>query len=208
MRTIYKEIFINRQNSNVKRSLLMDRIQDNILDENQPDNMLRAALGRNSPAAVELMWDRYANDLLTFLQAMLCSRHDAEDVLQTVFVRIARKRHRLAGARCLDAYVYRIARNEASRLISRRKREQIAKVRTESWLMVTENNQELSDLVEQLQVALAHLPQPQREVIVLKIYRQKTFLEISRLLGLSQNTVASRYRYGMEKLRILLENLT
>jgi RNA polymerase sigma-70 factor (ECF subfamily) len=208
MRTIYKEIFINRQNSNVKRSLLMDRIQDNILDENQPDNMLRAALGRNSPAAVELMWDRYANDLLTFLQAMLCSRHDAEDVLQTVFVRIARKRHRLAGARCLDAYVYRIARNEASRLISRRKREQIAKVRTESWLMVTENSQELGDLAEQLQVALAHLPQPQREVIVLKIYRQKTFLEISRLLGLSQNTVASRYRYGMEKLRILLENLT
>ncbi len=178
------------------------------MDENQPDNMLRAALGRNSPAAVELIWHRYANDLLTFLQAMLCSRHDAEDVLQTVFVRIARKRHRLAGARCLDAYVYRIARNEASRLISRRKREQIAKVRAESWLMVTENNQELSDLVEQLQVALAHLPQPQREVIVLKIYRQKTFLEISRLLGLSQNTVASRYRYGMEKLRILLENLT
>ena len=186
----------------------MNRIQDNILDENQPDNMLRAALGRNSPAAVELMWDRYANDLLTFLQAMLCSRHDAEDVLQTVFVRIARKRHRLAGARCLDAYVYRIARNEASRLISRRKREQIAKVRTESWLMVTENNQEQSDLVEQLQVALAHLPQPQREVIVLKIYRQKTFLEISGLLGLSQNTVASRYRYGMEKLRNLLGNLT
>jgi len=186
----------------------MNRIQDNILDENQPDNMLRAALGRNSPAAVELMWDRYANDLLTFLQAMLCSRHDAEDVLQTVFVRIARKRHRLARARCLDAYVYRIARNEASRLISSRKREQIAKLRTESWLMVTENNQELSDLVEQLQAALAHLPQPQREVIVLKIYRQKTFLEISRLLGLSQNTVASRYRYGMEKLRNLLGNLT
>jgi RNA polymerase sigma-70 factor (ECF subfamily) len=93
-------------------------------------------------------------------------------------------------------------------MISRRKREQIAKVRTESWLMVTENNQELGDLVEQLQVALAHLPQPQREVIVLKIYRQKTFLEISRLLGLSQNTVASRYRYGMEKLRNLLGNLT
>jgi len=186
----------------------MNRIQDNILDENQPDNMLRAALGRNSPAAVELMWDRYANDLLTFLQAMLCSRHDAEDVLQTVFVRIARKRHRLARARCLDAYVYRIARNEASRLISSRKREQIAKLRTESWLMVTENNQELSDLVEQLQAALAHLPQPQREVIVLKIYRQKTFLEISRLLGLSQNTVASRYRYGMEKLRNLLVNPT
>lgn len=130
----------------------------------------------------------------------MCSRRSLSGLLASVID--------LARARCLDAYVYRIARNEASRLISSRKREQIAKVRTESWLMVTENNQELSDLVEQLQIALAHLPQPQREVIVLKIYRQKTFLEISRLLGLSQNTVASRYRYGMEKLRILLENLS
>jgi len=67
---------------------------------------------------------------------------------------------------------------------------------------------EIGDLGEQLQAALARLPQLQREVIVMKIYRQKTFLEISRLLGLSQSTVASRYRYGMEKLRTLLENIT
>ena len=178
------------------------------MDDNRSDNILRKALGRNDPAAVELMWDRYAKDLLTFLQALLCSRHDAEDVLQTVFVRIVRKRHRLAKARCLDAYVYRIARNEAYRLISRRKRDQKAQGTTESWLIVSESNREPSDLTEQLQAALAQLTQPQREVIVMKIYGQKTFLEISRLLGLSQNTAASRYRYGIEKLQNLLGNLT
>ncbi|OHB79707.1 MAG: hypothetical protein A2Z25_03105 [Planctomycetes bacterium RBG_16_55_9] len=138
---------------------------------------------------------------------MLCSLHDAEDVLQIVFVRIVRKRHRVVGARCLDAYVYRIARNEAMRLIGRRQRDKTTQLVNESWLVVPESGRESNDLAEQLQTALAHLPQPQREVIVMKIYRQKTFLEISRLLGLSQNTVASRYRYGMEKLRILLENL-
>ncbi len=178
------------------------------MDENRSDNILRAALGQNDPAAVELMWDRYAKDLLAFLQAALCSMHDAEDVLQTVFFRIVRKRHRLARARCLDAYVYRIARNEAYRLVSRRKRAQKTKRITESWLKVSESNREPSDLAEQLQAALAQLPQPQREVIVLKIYGQKTFLEISGLLGLSQNTVASRYRYAMEKLRNLLGNFT
>jgi len=177
------------------------------LDENRPDDILRAALGRNDPAAVELMWDRYASDLLGFLQAVLCSRHDAEDVLQTVFVRIVRKRHRLARARCLDAYVYRIAQNEAYRLISRRKREKKAQGTTEAWLIVSENNREKTDLAEQLQAALAQLPQPQREVIVMKIYGQKTFLEISGLLGISQNTAASRYRYGIEKLQNLLGNL-
>ena len=178
------------------------------MDNNRSDNILRAALGRNDPAAVELMWDRYAKDLLTFLQALLCSRHDAEDVLQTVFVRIVHKRHRLAGARCLDAYVYRIARNEAYSYIRKRKRDKNTQELPETWLKVTESNRESSELAEQLQAALAQLPQQQREVIVMKIYRKKTFLEISGLLGLSRNTVASRYRYGIEKLRNLLGNLT
>jgi RNA polymerase sigma-70 factor (ECF subfamily) len=175
------------------------------LDENPADNVLRAALTGNDPAAVKLLWDRYAKGLLAYLQAMLCSLHDAEDVLQTVFVKIVRKRHRLARARNLDAYIYRIARNEAFRLIGRRKKTK--EPVKESWLIVPESNREPDDLAEQLQSALKRLPQPQREVIGMKIYGQKTFLEISRLLGLSQNTVASRYRYGMEKLRTLLENL-
>ncbi|MHC4436183.1 MAG: RNA polymerase sigma factor [Planctomycetota bacterium] len=177
------------------------------MDKKLPDNMLRAALARNDPAAVELMWDRYASDLFAYLLAVLCSRHDAEDVLQTVFVKIAQKRHRLAKARNLDGYVYRIARNEAISFIGRRKRQRKVEALDESWLIVPEGHQEFNDLAEELQAVLARLPQQQREVIVMKIYRQKTFLEISRLLGLSHNTVATRYRYGMEKLRTLLGNI-
>ena len=178
-----------------------------MLDKKPPDNKLQAALGRNDPAAVELMWDRYASDLFAYLMAILCSRHDAEDVLQMVFVKIAQKRYRLAKALNLDAYVYKIVRNEASRFIGRRKRERKVKSLDESWLIVPEGHKELNDLAEELQTALARLPQQQREVIVMKIYRQKTFLEISKLLGLSQNTVASRYRYGMEKLRTILRDI-
>jgi RNA polymerase sigma-70 factor (ECF subfamily) len=177
------------------------------LDKKLPDNMLRAALARNDPAAVELMWNRYASDLFAYLLVVLCSRHDAEDVLQTVFVRIVQKRHRLAKARRLDAYVYRIARNEAYSFIGRRKRELKIEAVNESWLIIPEDRQQTNELAEQMQAALVRLPEQQREVIVMKIYRQKTFLEISGLLGLSQNTIASRYRYGMEKLRTLLGDI-
>lgn len=178
-----------------------------ILNENPADNVLRTALAGNNHAAADLLWERYAKDLLAYLQAILCSLHDAEDVLQMVFVRIVRKRHQLAKARCLDAYIFRIARNEALRLIGRRKIDSTAKTAGQPWLIKSESSDDLQDLTDRLQKALARLPQTQREVIVMKIYRQKTFLEIAQLLGLSQNTVASRYRYGMEKLRILLENL-
>lgn len=51
---------------------------------------------------------------------------------------------------------------------------------------------------------LAGLPPDQREVIVLKIWHRMTFETIADLLGLSPNTAAGRYRYGIQKLRALL----
>lgn len=52
---------------------------------------------------------------------------------------------------------------------------------------------------------LEKLPREQREVIVLKIWSQYTFEEIGQMLDLSPNTIAGRYRYGMEKLRTHLK---
>lgn len=169
------------------------------------DDAIRAALARDDPAAVELIWDRYAGDLFAFLQAMLRCRQDAEDVLQMVFVKIVRKRRHLAGARRLDAYVYQIARNEASRFLKQRGKRAV-EARDGSWLSPAEADNVRREWAEHLQHALERLPDGQREVIVLKIYREKTFKEIARMLDLSANTVASRYRYGMERLRILLKD--
>jgi RNA polymerase sigma-70 factor (ECF subfamily) len=52
---------------------------------------------------------------------------------------------------------------------------------------------------------LAGLPQDQREVIVLKIWHDHTFEEIGELLGISPNTAAGRYRYGLQKLKACLK---
>ena len=171
------------------------------------DDPIRAALARDDPAAVELIWDRYAGDLFAFLQAMLRCRQDAEDVLQMVFVKIVRKRRHLAGARRLDAYVYQIARNEASGFARRRQRKRAVEPAGEPWLSVADGDNARMERAEQLETVLARLPQQQREVVVLKIYREKTFQEIAQLLDVSHNTVASRYRYAMEKLRIWLRDV-
>ena len=177
------------------------------MDRLSADELIRAALARDDPVAVELIWDRYARDLFGFLQAVLCSRHDAEDVLQVVFVRIVRKRRHLAKAHCLDAYVYTIARHEIAGFLRQRRRKPPDSVHMDAWLETAETGGGSADLAEELQTALAQLPQAQREVVVLKVYRDKTFREIAETLRLSLNTVASRYRYGMDKLRALLKDL-
>jgi RNA polymerase sigma-70 factor (ECF subfamily) len=53
--------------------------------------------------------------------------------------------------------------------------------------------------------ALARIPDEQREVIVLRIFEGLSFREIAAVSGQSINTVASRYRYGIEKMRALME---
>ena len=177
------------------------------MEQHAAEALIRAALQRDDPAACELLWDRYAPDLLAFLQGVLCSRHDAEDVLQTIFVRIVRKRRYLAAARCLDAYVYQIARNEATSFLRQHRRKRPLESDTQPWLVAAAEPADRSqEEAEALQAALSHLPTVQREVVVLKTYKDKTLREIAAMLDLSVNTVASRYRYGLEKLRALLKD--
>ncbi len=173
------------------------------LDENAADNPIRLALAADDPAAVEQIWDRYASDLLAYLQAVLCSRMDAEEALQEVFIRLVRKRRYLAQARNLRAYVFQIARHETATLVRRRRRQ--PKV-ADPWLVAVEGRDADQDLADDLAEALAVLPPEQRAVIVLKVYHEQTFHEIAETLGIPQNTAASRYRYGMEKLRGLLRS--
>ncbi|MCL5280133.1 MAG: sigma-70 family RNA polymerase sigma factor [Planctomycetes bacterium] len=178
------------------------------MDKRAAEELIRAALRRDDPAACELLWDRYAGELLALLQAVLCSRHDAEDVLQTVFVRIVHKRRYLAAARCLDAYVYQIARHEATSFLRRHRRERVVESDAQPWLVTAEAAVASSrEATEMLQTALTRLPPLQRQIVVLKTYQDKTFREIAEMLDVSLNTVASRYRYGMEKLRALLKDV-
>ena len=169
------------------------------------DDPIRAALARDDPAAVEMIWDRYAGDLLEYLQTILCSRHDAEDVLQAVFVKIVKQRRWLAQARHLNAYVYRITRNEAADYLGTRKRQGRPQSEARWWLEAIGSEKDDDGITEELQAALERLPAEQREVVVLKVYRSKTYEQVAELLDITRNTAASRYHYGMQKLRNMLK---
>jgi RNA polymerase sigma-70 factor (ECF subfamily) len=62
-----------------------------------------------------------------------------------------------------------------------------------------------SDRCELLSSALAELPYEQREAVVLKIKQGMTLRQIARLQGVSISTAHGRYRYGLDKLRALLD---
>jgi RNA polymerase sigma-70 factor, ECF subfamily len=172
------------------------------LDSEAVTNEIRLRLAAGDPSALEMIWLEYASDLLGYLAALHCSRNDAEDTLQEVFVTIAKKRASVAGARLLKPYLFQLARNIA---LNRRKQSKRIRDRAETisdWLVpVEEAPPDEEHRIQKLAAKLAELPEKQRSVLVLKFYRDKTLREIGSLLGISENTAASCFRYGIEKLR-------
>ena len=173
------------------------------MSEADVDQRIRDAVASDDPAALELIWDGYAARLYAFLVSRLRSRHDADDVLQEVFVKVAAQRSRLPGVANLQAYFFAMARNEVVTLIRRRKRRDAPVNPDDLWLVPGAPEVE-ADVVARLGAALGGLPEAQRAVVVLKVYQDMTFQEIAEALDIPLNTAASRYRYALEKLRELL----
>ena len=168
------------------------------------DSQIQAMLEADDSSALELIWDRYADALFGYLVSLLRSRHDAEDVQQTVFVQIARSHQLVAKAGCLKSYLFSMARNAATNFTRQRKRNERLRAECDVWLLPAKDTDSPMLDRDEMAAALEALPEAQRTVVILKVYQDMTFCEIAEALGISENTAASRYRYGKEKLRKLM----
>lgn len=157
---------------------------------------------------IEEILDSIGDKLYNFLTIMLGSPLDAEDVLQEVFCRLIKYKVRFRFMRNPSAYIFRIARNEAISFLKHRKKNLRSYHSVEGLSKVIQENLRGLDheILHHTAEALAKIPADQREVIVLKFFEELTFREISNVCGVSIGTITSRYRYGMEKLRKLLED--
>ena len=160
------------------------------------DEQLVGRLRGGEPDALAAIYDRYAASLYRLLNAILGSPADAEDALQEVFVALATKR--ITRIRHLKSYLFVAARHQAFTLLRRRKREQGFEDVATLDIAAPDPDEGAS---HDLSALLARLPLEQREVIALKVWEQMTFADIAKVVNASPNTVMSRYRYGIERLR-------
>jgi RNA polymerase sigma-70 factor (ECF subfamily) len=157
---------------------------------------------------LEEILDSIGDKLFNYLTIKLSSPVDAEDVLQEVCFRLVRYKVRFRFIRNPSAYVFRMARNEAVRFLKSRKRNPERYHSVEDLTEVIQDNLTglENEAVSQVAEALAQIPEDQREVIILRFFEDLTLREIATVCDVSMNTAASRFRYGMQKLRQLVEN--
>jgi RNA polymerase sigma-70 factor, ECF subfamily len=145
------------------------------------------------------LYESHAPKLILYGRALGLDHAEAEDVLHDTFVALFRLQ---VEPNEPEHYVLRTMRHRASnyrRSLWRRVRREFE---SHHWFQVSEPQPEAERRAVE---RLAQLPPEQRETIVLKIWHNLTFEEIGKLLETSPNTVAARYRYGIQKLRKQME---
>jgi RNA polymerase sigma-70 factor, ECF subfamily len=144
---------------------------------------------------VKSMYEGHGAALAAYACSFGLDHASAEDVVHQLFLKMLGKTS--FTPRAPLAYLYRATRNASLNLRRDRQRETDLQG-TEWWFVHPSSSQEE---ILNLQNALKELPEEQRETVFLKIWSGMTLIEIAQMTETPLNTVASRYRYALEKLR-------
>jgi RNA polymerase sigma-70 factor (ECF subfamily) len=175
------------------------------------DRLLLMRRKQGSREALRRIYEKYRDSLLILAIALSHDVNTAEDAVHDVFVAFARNLATFELTGSLKAYLAKCVANRVRDLM-RKKQSQTKALGPEQACSAPLDLSDPSRLVvcnEQLRLlssALAELPHEQREVIVLRIHGQVRFRIIAKSLGISVNTVKGRYRYGIRKLRSILNS--
>jgi len=154
------------------------------------------------------IYEKYKNDLLKLAVALLNDVNTAEDVVEEVFTNFAQSAATVRISGDLKSYLTICVANRTRNTKRDSQRHEASNIdesegivcqsrRPEQWAILNEEMEMLSD-------ALAQVPYEQREVLVLYMQDDMTFKEIAKIQNASINTVQGRYRYGLNKLRSIL----
>jgi RNA polymerase sigma factor (sigma-70 family) len=173
------------------------------------DKLLVLRCKRGSREALARIYEKYKTDLLVLSMALLNDASAAEDVVHDIFLSFVQtiERFRLTGS--LRSYLLTCAANRARNINKARHRRDVELNPAEPVSPDSDDPPELMMCNEQLRRlsdAMAQLPYDQREIIMLHFQVAMTFRAIAKTLGIPVNTAKSRYRYGLDKLRLLFEN--
>jgi RNA polymerase sigma-70 factor (ECF subfamily) len=188
----------------------------------EPDEVLMVAYQKGDARAFEIILTRHRRAVFNFILRYVGSRETAEDLLQETFLRVIKGAATYEKQAKLTTWIFTIARNlctDQSRRAKHRRAQSLdaplSRHEEKSGTLheILPNKQQLAadrqtisnQLHDRLHAAIAKLGDEQREVFLMREFCELQFKEIAEIVGVPENTVKSRMRYALEKLRVELE---
>lgn len=165
------------------------------------DEELVVLVWRADPGCYEEIVARYQKKLLPYLRHLIGANDEAEDLLQNVFIKVFEHLADFDVRRKFSPWIYRIAHNEAVNYLKKKSYRRLV-----AWEDIT-NFKEMAGMADEeetpqearmrdearieVRKALNMLPKKYREILQLRYYLDKSYVEIGKLLHKPENTVAS-----------------
>jgi len=184
-----------------------------VRDDSDESLMLRYQQGETR--AFEVLVQRHRRPIFNFVLRYVRDPAAAEDVTQDCFLRVVRSAENYVREAKFTTWLYTIARNLCVDRSRRQKHRNMASLdapiddegRGAKIDLVASDNAAVdrqaigTELKARMQAAIATLPDEQREIFLLREISDLQFNEIAEIVGVPENTVKSRMRYALEKLR-------
>jgi RNA polymerase sigma factor (sigma-70 family) len=174
------------------------------------DKLLIWRIKHGSGDALGRIYNKYKDNLLRLAFSLLNDSDAAEDIVHDCFVSIAQSTERLKLSGDFKSFLATCVVNRVRNVNKAGRRREIIESeeanRAESNLKRPQQWIIASEQLKLLNNAMAQLPYEQREVVLLHTQGEMKFEAIAELQGVSINTVQSRYRYGLDKLRSILNS--
>jgi RNA polymerase sigma-70 factor (ECF subfamily) len=173
------------------------------------DNLLVFRCKQGSRDALSRIYEKYRDYLLILAVALSHDVNSAEDAVHDTFVGFTERLEQFELTGSLRAYLATCVANRIRDLMKNKQNMTISL--EEDFPLVSDavepgHTVVCNEELQQLSSALAKLPYEQREVIALYIYGRMRLRTIAKSLGISVNTAKGRYRYGINKLRSILDS--
>ncbi len=173
------------------------------------DRLLILRLRRGRSQALRQVYDKYKVGLLRLAVVLVGDAHTAEDIVHDVFVRFAQSADRIGLAGSLRSYLTTsVVNGVRNHVRNSRRHGETTSDRAELHLSPEPGPPQWAILSEELALlseALKQLPYEQREVVCCHVEGGMPLRQIAVLQNVPLNTAKGRYRYGIEKLRVLLD---
>ena len=167
------------------------------------DNGIVETLKQSPEDGFRMLMAKYQESVYWHIRRLVVSHDDAQDASQETFVRIYRSLGNYRGDSSLRSWIYRIATNEALRIISKRKQEvvSIESQQTGVNLIMADNYIDYDDKVAvKLQKAILSLPPKQQLAFNLRYYDDLGFDEIARIADSTPTSIKASYHVAKEKI--------
>ncbi len=167
------------------------------------DNGIVETLKQSPENGFRMLMAKYQEPVYWHIRRLVVSHDDAQDASQETFVRIYRSQGNYRGDCSLRSWIYRIATNEALRLIGKRKQEVVSidSQQTGVNLVMADNYIDYDDKVAvKLQKAILSLPPKQQLAFNLRYYDDLGFDEIAKIADSTPTSIKASYHIAKEKI--------